>query len=491
MNYIAEVEIEILKEIEKTRGIKAIKIIEQTPLEYKRIVMLIALGSKNNLELKKMLRELKEKEPEEIIIGQIEKIIERFRKYIPVGKVEKKSFGEVFTPFTLVNEMLDTLPIEVWSNPNLKWADLCNGMGNFMIVIIKRLMIGLREWEPNEARRYRHIVENMIYVAELQVKNMFLWMLSIDPKSKLNINIYRGDTLKPEFDKFMKEEWKVDKFDIIVGNPPFSDMLDLDFISKYYDISDLILIVHPSTWLIDEKNKQKKFIKIKNKIGKSLQKVTLFNGNGIFGISLFVPCSITYINKNNKSKIELIDYIANISTNYNDIYDINKYHTFEYSTLKNKINFSNTLLDNLKHTKKDLPQYEYIVNLPQIIGDVKFRNKIGYNMNTQILQDNFYALFRKDTENTILSKIPNKYMYFEFETYKESENFLKYIKTKFVRFCLSTLKNNSQLDRGELKNIPWLDFSQEWNDEKLYSFFNLTDDEVKFIEKVIPKYYEN
>lgn len=55
MNYIAEVEIEILKEIEKTRGIKAIKIIEQTPLEYKRIVMLIALGSKNNLELKKCL----------------------------------------------------------------------------------------------------------------------------------------------------------------------------------------------------------------------------------------------------------------------------------------------------------------------------------------------------------------------------------------------------------------------------------------------------
>lgn len=207
-----------------------------------------------------MLRELKEKEPEEIIIGQIEKIIERFRKYIPVGKVEKKSFGEVFTPFSLVNEMLDTLPVEVWSNPNLKWADLCNGMGNFMIIIIKRLMIGLESWEPNESKRYKHIIENMIYVGELQPKNMFLWILSIDPKSKLKLNIYRGDTLKPEFDKFMKEEWKVDKFDIMVSNPPYQELKEGFkksqplwhlFVEMYLNLLEengYMVMIHPSGW---------------------------------------------------------------------------------------------------------------------------------------------------------------------------------------------------------------------------------------------------
>lgn len=38
--------------------------------------------------------------------------------------------------------------------------------------------------------------------------------------------------------------------------------------------------------------------------------------------------------------------------------------------------------------------------------------------------------------------------------------------------------------------IPWLDFSKEWNDEKLYKYFNLSEDEIKFIEKIIPNYYD-
>jgi hypothetical protein len=33
--------------------------------------------------------------------------------------IEKKQFGEVFTPIKLVNDMLDKLPIEVWKNKNL------------------------------------------------------------------------------------------------------------------------------------------------------------------------------------------------------------------------------------------------------------------------------------------------------------------------------------------------------------------------------------
>jgi hypothetical protein len=38
--------------------------------------------------------------------------------------------------------------------------------------------------------------------------------------------------------------------------------------------------------------------------------------------------------------------------------------------------------------------------------------------------------------------------------------------------------------------IPWLDFSQRiGTDDKLYKEFDLTEEEVKFIEKHIPKYY--
>jgi site-specific DNA-methyltransferase (adenine-specific) len=81
-------------------------------------------------------------------------------------------------------------------------------------------------------------------------------------------------------------------------------------------------------------------------------------------------------------------------------------------------------------------------------------------------------------------------MFFSFQTESESNNFITYLKSNFARFCLSIYKNNSQLDRGELEIIPWLDFTQEWTDEKLYREFDLTENEIKFIEKHIPKYYD-
>ncbi len=83
-------------------------------------------------------------------------------------KVEKKENGEVFTPMILVNEMLDKLPNGVWKNKNLKWFDPATGMGNFPIAVYLRLMEGLKD----EKIRKKHILENMLYMCELN-KKMF------------------------------------------------------------------------------------------------------------------------------------------------------------------------------------------------------------------------------------------------------------------------------------------------------------------------------
>jgi len=248
---------DILNEIEKTHGLKLRLRIENLPIEEKLVAMFIAMSSKKDKNLVNLVKELKTSNN---IITQLDKIIERIRKYLDISELEKKSFGEVFTPFKLINEMLDTLPIHIWTNPNLKWADLCNGVGNFMIIVIKRLMIGLESWESNEFKRYKHIIQNMIYVAELQPKNMFLWMLSIDPKSKLNLNLYTGNSLSKEFDEHMKNVWNVEKFDIIVGNPPYQEQKEGNkktqpmwhlFVNRYISLltnNGYLNIVHPSGW---------------------------------------------------------------------------------------------------------------------------------------------------------------------------------------------------------------------------------------------------
>lgn len=50
----------------------------------------------------------------------------------------KKQTAEDFTPEPLVNEMLDKLPQDVWSNPNKTFLDNSAGNGNFLVVILRR-----------------------------------------------------------------------------------------------------------------------------------------------------------------------------------------------------------------------------------------------------------------------------------------------------------------------------------------------------------------
>ncbi len=109
----------------------------------------------------------------------LEKIKEQIKTYVNT-KQDIKKYGEVFTPLSLVNEMLDKLPKEVWSNPHLKWLDPANGIGNFPVIIVKNLMEGLKEWQPDDELRLKHILENMIYVCELQPKNMLIYLQLFD-----------------------------------------------------------------------------------------------------------------------------------------------------------------------------------------------------------------------------------------------------------------------------------------------------------------------
>lgn len=416
----------------------------------------------------------------------IEKVIDLINSYIGVSNVEKKLFAEVMTDFSIVDEMLDLFDERDWKNPNLKWFGPTAGIGNFQVKIIQRLMFGLKDDFPDDELRYKHIMENMIYVCELQSKNMFIYLNLFDPNNGYKMNWYRGSFLDKGFDDHMKNVWKVDKFDRSAENPPFNQMIDMDILQKTYKLCDQVIFVHPSTWLLDEKNKQKKFIKTKDLISQHLQKIILFNGNKIFNIALFVPCVITYVNKNkNIDGIKCLDKINNIEINYKDIYDINKFSNVEiYPKLKEKI-LERSIIDNLylrleKHENID----EYYINLSQLRGHVN--QKDGNSM----IKSDFYTLCTKDLKISKEKRKQREKTQVAFSNINNANNFLNYVKTDFVRFCLSVNKNNQNLYCGEMSLIPWLDFTQEWNDEKLYKYFNITDDEIKFIEKNIPKYYE-
>jgi site-specific DNA-methyltransferase (adenine-specific) len=73
------------------------------------------------------------------------------------------SNDEVFTPPWLVNQMLDMLPSELWSNKDATFLDPCTKSGVFLREIAKRLNEGLKAEIPEDQERLNHIFQNQIF----------------------------------------------------------------------------------------------------------------------------------------------------------------------------------------------------------------------------------------------------------------------------------------------------------------------------------------
>ena len=187
------------------------------------------------------------------------KVLQIIHKHLTPKKKEKAEKGEVFTPVELVEAMLDKLPKSVWKNHELKWLDPANGIGNFPVVAFYKLNEGLKSWEPNENKRKKHIINNMLYMIEIQSNNS---RIARNLFSKLcddcKPNILTADSLSITSDKLKAKGWP-EKYDIIMGNPPFNaggllkggGTLWPKFVKLAFDLvapSGYISFVHPPGW---------------------------------------------------------------------------------------------------------------------------------------------------------------------------------------------------------------------------------------------------
>jgi len=124
---------------------------------------------------------------------------------------EKDKYGEVFTPEAFIYKMIQELPDSIWKNPHLKWLEPTAGVGNFMMIIYLKLMKGLEIWEPDEQKRSDYIIENMLFMIEINEENTKLCKHFFGEKS----NVLTEDFLKSDVFQL--------HFDVIIGNPPFQD----------------------------------------------------------------------------------------------------------------------------------------------------------------------------------------------------------------------------------------------------------------------------
>ncbi|MCK4947828.1 MAG: Eco57I restriction-modification methylase domain-containing protein [Candidatus Aureabacteria bacterium] len=68
---------------------------------------------------------------------------------------------------------------------------------------------------------------------------------------------------------------------------------------------------------------------------------------------------------------------------------------------------------------------------------------------------------------------------------QNAENCLQYVKTKFVRFLVSLLSFSQDITRERFAYVPFVNIDELWTDKKLYKKYNLTEEEIDFVESMI------
>lgn len=144
---------------------------------------------------------------------QFQEVMKLYRRHLTPRYYEKKNLGQVFTPFVLIDKILDQIPNEIMSDPTSTFFDPSAGMGGFLVALYKRLMASLSHIIPNKEERHNHILSKMLFASEITRNNVAM-MKKIFGNA---FHVHHGDTLTMD----PLKEFGVAKFRVIVGNPPF------------------------------------------------------------------------------------------------------------------------------------------------------------------------------------------------------------------------------------------------------------------------------
>ena len=479
---------------------------------YNRLISSISKGKYTTLEqfLSIIILDKKEKHLMELLKSNISDFITQYEK---VSKLESKLFGEVFTPRQLIDEMLDTLPSELWKNPELKWLDPAVGIGNFPAAILDRLMVGLNTIIPNEDERRKHILEEMLYMCDISSKNLFLLYMLFDKNNEFKLNVYRGSFLEEEFDKHMKEVWKLDGFSVVLGNPPYQDVtgkvgktaatLWPRFLQKSIENvlleNGFLLLITPISWMSPGKQL------IRNRIMPVYFKCNDFlhlnmdGGKYFGGVGSYFSYYLLKI-KNRYSEEKIIKSNTCIISNQKNMYfDFSKFDFIPKPNDNNTLNivskvfdekFDKLILSSSSLTRSDKSwvsknkSIENIYPVKHTNSEILWSSKKpeSFDIKKVILNStgNFNPIY--DDGNLGTTQITR---WVVVNSEEEGKNLLNFLNSKIIKYVLSSCRWSGAASKVVFENIPSIDLSFSRNDNDFYKLFDLNQSEIDTIEKTI------
>lgn len=434
----------------------------------------------------------------------ISKFIEQYEK---VSKLESKLFGEVFTPRKLIDEMLDTLPTEIWKKKDLKWLDPAVGIGNFPAAIVDRLMVGLEEEFPDESERRKWILEEMLYMCDISTKNLFLLYMLFDKNNEFKLNVYRGSFLTEDFDKHMKNVWKLDGFDVIVGNPPYqspgdsreSQSIYHNFILKSIEKSKFVLMITPSKWFTNP--------------GMKSFRENIINNCGLKSIKNFTNSKLIFDNVDIKGGVSYClyekDYMGDVLFN-------GKLRNFKISNIITEIDIDQiySKLNTLQNVSPlmNSDQYFSITNSDKRLvenqidgfykcytsaqnGNVKYIDSSIIPKKENIFKYKVFLTTASGTKESIgdLGRIfigyPNEvstrsFVHFQFQNESECESFISYLQTSFVKKMVRLKKQTQLVSKSCFEFVPLVPFDRIWTDSQIFEYLKFDDEQIELISRL-------
>ncbi len=483
------------------------------------------------------------------------------------------SNDEVFTPPEIVNQMLDLLPQDLFSNPDTKFLDPACKTGVFLREIAKRLIKGLAWQIPDLQERIDHIFHNQLYGIAITELTSLLARRGVYcskyPNSEFSVTrfempegnirfrrinhtwkdkkcIYcgasqeqydRGEQLETHAYEFIHtlkaEELFNMKFDVIISNPPYQISVNEagkglgaipiyhKFVMQAMKLSPRYLtMIIPSRWFsggvgLEEFRKKMLSCRQLKRIVDYTESKDCFPGvdvNG--GICYFL------IDSNYNGKCEFTNISNQIVSTENRVLD--EFEIFirrneAVSIIHKVLSQSNKMLDSHGGCSPQTP-YGF---LSTYVGNTCRTEKYSCAM----LTSKGWTYVAKDEINKsketimkwkpMISKLscehagnpdkngmyrvisrmellkPNEICNQSYlticPTFSENEanNIIAYLKTKVVRFLILQTLAGMNLSISNFRFVPWLDFSKLWTDEELYAKYNLSKEEIDFIESMI------
>jgi hypothetical protein len=438
-------------------------------------------------------------------------------KYLVPTTEEKNKNAEVSTPVELRKEMIDKLKEynpEIFRNKEIKIFEPCIGKGGFVVDLIDEMMEGLKEIIKDEELRYKHIVENCIYMSELNEWNVYIVENLINPMNKYKINMNVGDTLELD----IKKKWNLEGFDVIIGNPPYNENSNdkesrpiynrfIETVIDYIKPSKLSMIV-PSRWMLGGKGLDKFRNRMMNdshivKCNDYKNSYDIFPGVDIaVGVNYFLwdseyngPCNfngeLRYLNEFDVvvRDAESIGIITNVKSNNTSFlidsvsvsrpYNIRTSEPVTESGIlclyTQKLGKQYVSQKSVTNKQNNINSWRVIVPIAPIAGQTNFNKPISIYNNNNIIKLPPSEICSE--AYIVLKTLSSEY---------ECDNFITYMKTKFFRFLLLLRIDGQNVSRDCYAWVPdQEDYSRSYNDEYLYQKYNLSPEQIEYIESKI------